>query len=357
MTTTPGEGDMTAGRARPVEPAVLPIDDPRWWRFVDERSEAGPFHHPAWARVLADSYGRPAFAVVALDANGAVVAGAPMIEVRTLRFRRWISLPYTDSCHPLGNASDVERLGCLIEPLRCLEGVDAVEIHAPVAWPTARLGHRGFSHVLPLASDASAVRKTFNRSQVERGITRAEREGVTVRRGAGADDLLGVFYALHLSTRRRQGVPIQPRRFFELLWERVLEPGLGFVLISEHAGRPVAAAVFLVWKSSMVYKFGASDPTSWGVRPNHALFWAAIREGCELGLHRLDFGRTDRGNDGLRTFKRSWGTLESELVYAQLGVERRAGEGRSSRLLATAIRHSPPSLCRIVGEHLYRYAA
>src|SRR5262249_59613082 len=123
-----------------------------------------------------------------------------------------------------------------------------------------------------------------------------------------------------LARRRRQGVPIQPKRFFGLLWDRIIAPGMGSVLVVETpAGDPIAAAVFVAWNGTVVYKFGASDASSWSLRPNHLLFWHAIRTACEQGCRWFDFGRTDLGQEGLRNFKLSWGAAEEPLFYATVG--------------------------------------
>jgi lipid II:glycine glycyltransferase (peptidoglycan interpeptide bridge formation enzyme) len=197
-------------------------------------------------------------------------------------------------------------------------------------------------------------------SKVQRNIRRAEREGLTVRQATGPEDLVGTFYGLHLRTRRRQGVPVQPRRFFRLLWENAISTELGSVLIVEASGQSVAAAVFLAWNETVVYKFGASDASAWSLRPNHVLFWHAIRTACEQGYRWFDFGRTDDGQEGLRTFKLSWGAAEEPLVYRTLGGKPEpaaAGEGMATRVLGPVIRHSPLLVCRAVGETLYRYVA
>ena len=217
---------------------------------------------------------------------------------------------------------------------------------------------RGVVHTLRLEPDAEAVRRTFHRSQVQRGIARAQRDGVLVRRGTERADLLDTFYSLHLITRRRQGVPIQPRRFFELLWARLLSEGRGELLVAHLADRPLAAAVFLRRGGRIVYKFGASDPSAWDLRPNHAIFWEAIRTGCEDGAEELDFGRTELGNEGLRSFKSGWGTEERALVYTFLGAAPSEDpSGRAQRVLGAVIRNAPPTVCRVLGERLYRYAA
>src|SRR5947209_12882798 len=79
--------------------AVLRIDDPRWARFVAERPESTPFHHPAWANLLTRTYGYRSFAAGVFDRHGRVTAGAPFLDVRRLgRRTQWISLPFTDQC-------------------------------------------------------------------------------------------------------------------------------------------------------------------------------------------------------------------------------------------------------------------
>src|SRR5881409_764742 len=80
---------------------VLEIDDKRWIRFVERVPGALPFHHPSWARLLADCYGYRPLALVLEDEDD-VAAGIPAIETRTvLGRRRWISLPFTDYSPPL----------------------------------------------------------------------------------------------------------------------------------------------------------------------------------------------------------------------------------------------------------------
>ena len=215
----------------------------------------------------------------------------------------------------------------------------------------------GVIHVLELDTDPELVRRGFSRSQVVRNIARGEREGVEVRAAATPGDV-DEFYELHVRTRRRQGVPVQPRRFFDLLRARVLEPGLGTILLAYRDEIALAGALFLSWNGSTIYKYGASDPEGWPFRPNHMLFWVAIRDACLRGDHRFDFGRTDFDNPGLRAFKSGWGARERPLVYSALTPDALGGRhGLAERVLGAAIRRGPSWVCRGVGELVYRYAA
>lgn len=341
------------------ETLKLAVDDPRWRRFVSDMGTATPFHHPAWAELLSDTYGYPAFALALPDDHGAVIAGAPFLEVRGLSGRRrWVSLPFTDECPLLARdpASGHELIGALAAAQDHLH-TPVIEIRGAVDGFGWRTGADAVIHELDLEPDSDRVSKRFSRSQVIRNIARAKREGVSVRR-ASSDRDLDAFYRLHTRTRRRQGVPVQPRRFFELLWSRLARSGLAFILLADAGGREaVAGALFLASSGSTIYKFGASDPETLHLRPNHLIFWTAIQEACERGDRRFDFGRTDLANGGLRAFKSGWGAAERPLRYSSLApgaVDHEGGLAR--RALSAAIRRGPGWVCRGTGEVLYRYA-
>jgi CelD/BcsL family acetyltransferase involved in cellulose biosynthesis len=339
---------------------VLELTDPRWEDFVARQPSATPFHHPRWGTLIADCYGFRAFAVATSDATGEIRAGLPVIEVRHLRGEpKWVTLPFTDYCPPLVPVPQEET--DLVDALRRASkaaGVRRVEVRAPIAGASS-VSRGALRHVIPLEGDPAQVYAGF-RSSVRRHIAQAGRNGVTIRPAKGSEDLVDTFYRLHLRTRRRFGVPIQPRRFFRMLWESVISTGLGSVLIAEASASPVAAEVFLSWNGTTISKFSASDERAWSLRANNLITWHLIKTACELGSRWLDFGRTDAGSEGLRVFKRSWGAVEEPLGYAILGAGAEPAPsmgGKAGHLLASVIRHGPPVLCRAAGEALYRYAA
>src|SRR5205823_5278110 len=125
-----------------------------------------------------------------------------------------------------------------------------------------------------------AVERSFS-AMTHRNISKARRVGLEVRVAEHEDDLVRLFYGLQLRTRRRLGLPVQPRRFFRLLWRHGLERGLGHALLVLERGRPIAGAVFLVERDTVVYKYGASDERAWSLRPNNLLFAEAIRQACD----------------------------------------------------------------------------
>jgi len=340
---------------------TLELANPRWERFVANHPSATPFHHPDWVRLVAKCYGFRAFAVATVsDMTGDIRAGLPVVEVRHLRGGpKWVTLPFTDYCAPLVSDSqqEAELVGALEQASKAA-GVRRVEVRAPLAGASV-LGSPTFRHTISLEDGPEAVFKRFRRNAKQQ-VRQAEEKGVTVRRATRPEDVTEIFYSLHVRNRRRLGVPVQPRRFFRMLWDSVIGPGLGVVFIAEASDQPVAAHVCLAWNGVMTDKFSASDEAAWTLRPNHLIIWHALQAGCEMGCRSFDFGRTDADNEGLRVFKRTLGAVEEPLVYGALGAEPEpapARDGKMGQLLGSVIRHGPLVVCRAAGEALYRYAA
>ena len=335
---------------------VDPLVDPAWAELVEGDSDATIFHHPAWLRLLREQYRYPISGWCVAGAGGRLEAGLPVALVRSrLTGTRLISLPFSDACRPLAApvpdrepgdfatavAVERDRVGLSLEVRSDLTGT-----------PGAMIVPKYAEHRLTLEPDVGSVERRFAKSQVRRGIAKAIREGVTVERHEDRA-ALARFYTLHMDTRRRLGVPTQPRRFI-LRFSELFAAGLGFVLLARHRGRDIAGAVFLAAGSTLTYKYGASRREHLAVRPNHLVFMEAIRWGCEHGMRTLDFGRTDLDNEGLLAFKRSWGAVESPLAYTYLGRKPDTSDGLSRRAMRTVIQHSPATVSRLVGEALYR---
>jgi CelD/BcsL family acetyltransferase involved in cellulose biosynthesis len=348
---------MRSDLALPAAGAVmLTAHDRRWRTFADVHPECLPAHGPSWLETLAEAYGFRPFVFAVTRPDGSVEAGVPMMELRDpVRGRRWIALPFTDRCPPLA-ASDAAaaRLASALAQAAADAGIRRAEVRAAMSgWAPTTVAT---THALDLTAGADGLARGFS-SLARRNVRKARREGVVLREAACAEDLTDIYYRLHLRTRHRLGVPVQPRRFFRSLWHHVLERGGGHLLLACADGVPIAGAVFLRAGRTVVYKYGASDERGWRLRPNNLLMAEAIRRAAEDGSAIFDFGRTDLGDDGLRFFKLGWGATEEPLVYSRLdGGEASVGVS-GGRLLGEIIRRSPSGVCRIVGESLYRYAA
>jgi lipid II:glycine glycyltransferase (peptidoglycan interpeptide bridge formation enzyme) len=151
-------------------------------------------------------------------------------------------------------------------------------------------------------------------SPVRRAIRKAERSGVSalIVRNRQA---IGDFYQLHVQTRRHHGLPPQPASFFLSIYEHIIKPGLGFIVLARYGSRSIAAAIFFRFGKNALYKYGASDKRFQELRANNLVMWQGIQFLARTGAETLHFGRTECENHGLRRFKFSWGTEEETIDY------------------------------------------
>jgi len=233
--------------------------------------------------------------------------------------------------------------------------IPKIDLHRDFANPIAyKTGRDQVLHLLPLSFDIDNIANNF-RKMHRRNILVAQKKGVRVEHGNSLEHLKA-FYHLHLQSRRRQGIPVQPWKFFELLGKNLIEKGLGFVSLADKDNECIAAAVFLYWNKTLTYKYAAFNLKARRFCPNNLILWAAIRWGCEQGFSLLDMGRTDIENIGLMEFKRGWGCKEVPLVYSTLSASvARPKTGKLMSELNTIIRHSPLWVCRSAGNLLYKH--
>lgn len=337
---------------------TTPMSDPHWGAFSASHPEATPFHLPEWASVIAECYGFEAFALTVRDSDGEVLAGAPVIAVRSpLGGVRWISLPYSDTCKML--IRDDADVSSVIEVLgHHVASADVRSLEVRMLLPEASGVHIqdvGYIHTLELPDDASKLRPNKGHRYSR---NRAMREGVRVVLGTAKDDI-DTFYRLHTLTRRRHGVPVQPRRFFDLVWSRLIAPGHGFVTTASYEGEVLAAGVYLGHNGTLVAKYHASDPSQPDRRAGYLIDWETMVAGCDRGYHTLDLGRSDPGADGLRLYKSSWGSAESPLAYTHFSPQAPSSGGlsKAGELSRGIIRRSPLWVCRALGEAMYRWSA
>lgn len=339
---------------------VDPCTSEEWSRLIHDHPDAGIFHHPAWMKMLRDIYGYRFFAVC-LKRDNALYAGIPVADVRSrITGRRWVSLPFSDHCRPLVPPDDSAATDRLVGYLKAQQGsaTPRIELRWDIASSHSLYRTSDFvSHLLEFAGNNKATLfKMFNQ-QAQRSIRKSEKEGVVVKACTTYAEF-ELFYRLQVMTRRRLGVPAQPRLFFRGVWDYLIMPGFGIALLAFKDDTPIGGGVFFKFKDTMVYKYGASDLKYKAYQPNYAYMWSGIQRALDDGCVRFDFGRSDKRNDGLRRFKLGWGTQEHELAYTVLADREPAfGPSKLEGIVGTVIRNSPEIVCKLSGELLYKHFA
>jgi hypothetical protein len=333
-----------------------PLVDREWDDAINTHPDATIFHSTAWARVLVDTYGhRPCYVQISL--NGILLALVPMMEVHSVLTRsRGICLPFSDYCAPLtfstfGHELVVQKLHQIARERRWsyfeLRGHSVVPINVPAS-------ESYYGHFLDLRIGSEMLISNFS-SSVQRAVRKAQRSGLNVSIQS-SPDAMAQFYKLHVRTRRRHGVPPQPRSFFINIQRHLISPGFGFIVIVECQKGPIAAAIFFKLGRHAVYKFGASDERLQELRANNLAMFEAIRYLAEGGVEALHFGRTETENQGLRRFKLSWGATEETIDYARFDTASASWKhccDRRSTFHKRLFRALPASLNRLAGAIIY----
>jgi len=335
-----------------------PLEHPDWDALLLTADRATFFHTTAWARVLCESYGYKPFYFTTIE-GGKLAGLIPVMEIKSfLTGRRGVSLPFTDICHPIVDTDAIFQ--ALMERLT-QHGKSAGWKHIEIKGGGAFFGKTSpacaehCTHILELDSGEDNVQNAF-RDSTRRNIRKAYHEGVEVTFLHTAE-AMAAFYELHCLTRRRQGIPPQPWRFFEKVYAHVIAAGKGVVLLAAHAGKTVAGAVYFFFRDRALFKFGASDRACPHLRANNLVMWEAIRWFCRNGFRSLHLGRTELEHEGLLQFKRGWGVEESRVAYYRLNLRENTFSAKRIGIRSSypVFKILPIPVLRLAGSLLYRH--
>jgi CelD/BcsL family acetyltransferase involved in cellulose biosynthesis len=327
--------ELSQGFAEPAAPTIAwldPLKDARWRDFVDRHPESSAFHRVEWLEALRLSYGFEPVLLTTAPWGEPLRNGLLLCKVRSrLTGNRLVSLPFSDHCEPLADSPDsMNDLLSSVANRVDQEQWKYFELR-PIRYSTSSrpdfaLSATYYFHRLDLRPDEQALFKGFHKASIQRKIAKAGREGLRCEQGSG-EELLEHFYKLLLMTRRRHGLPPQPRK-----WFRSLIAAFGADLqirVAFKAGTPVASILTLSHKKTLVYKYGCSDRRFNNLGGTVMLFWQAIQEARAKGILELDMGRSDLDNPGLVTFKERWGAERSSIHYWRYPAASSASRPRS----------------------------
>ena len=343
--------------SRELESRIVdPICDQEWDRLVISHPDFSFFHCAAWAKVMCKTYGHKPVSLYCARRDESL-ALAPLLEVQSpLTGRRGVCLPFTDSCAPL--LFDQDYSSILFEKIRQLaqeRNWKYFELRGGMT-PNASERHSVayYGHTLDLRAGSASLFAGLS-SSARRAIRKARRGDLNVQ-VLQSEEAIREFYRLHGRTRRRHGLPPQPKSFFLNIHREVIKPGLGFVVLASKGTRTIAAAVFFHLGKKAVYKFGASDERSQDLRGNSLVMWNAIEFLAHKGFETLHLGRTSMENEGLRRFKLAWGTKEELIEYFRFDTrvnEWIAARDNVSGLHNAVFARLPLAVNRLMGAMIY----
>ena len=336
---------------------IDPINDPDWLVFISKHKDSNIFHHPKWLRVLKNQYNYFVSAVCIYDGRN-ITAGLPFCKIHSITGKKkFVSLPFSDFCNPLYNSEEDlnEILKALISHAQ-QEKINSIEINYGLKGNSNFIStSNSVVHLLEIKNTEEELMKSFHDSK-RRGIKKALKEDLKVIISKEHDAVMS-FFELHLQTRKLKGIPVQPRSFFNEIYNCIIKDGNGFIILVKKDNIDIAATLFLHFNKVITYKYNASDIKYQHLRPNNLIVWHSLIEAIRLGFKYYDFGKSDLDNRGLREFKSQWGGIEKEnfTSYFPTIPEHELFGTIKDKIVSPIIRHSPDFVCKFIGELGYKY--
>lgn len=345
-----------------------PAQARRWDDFVRSHPHGLIGHLSEWQKVLERSFSHiKGYFLVLANASGVQIrAGLPLYLVSSpLTGRRLVSIPFATLSDPLASSwADMELL--LGAARNLATDVKASRIEIRTLASAHLMGNSGYRkvncfkhHFLTLDEPAEHLLKRFHYKSVRSTLNRCQRNGLELNMDSN-HATLQCFFRFHISTRKRLGLPPQPFRFFERLWQVFSPLGMLKILGASYRGEPIASMILLRFKDRVSWEFIADHPQYRSLNPTHFLLWKAIKLAQAEGYKVFDFGRTSPNNLGLMDFKRRWGTVVTDLPQFWYPVTDSAylentEKSFKYRVTQKIVRNTPETLLPFLGELCYRH--
>jgi len=272
--------------------------------------------------------------------------------------KRGVSLPFTDHCPPIVD-SEIAFNEMFKEVIDYGKKANwkAIDLKCCVNYMrgTTLPFETFITHDLDVSQTEEKIFASF-RNSTKRNIKKAIQKGVQVKIQNTLESVKD-YYRLHCITRKSHGLPPQPFYFFKKIHEHIISQNKGFIALAVYNTNVIAGAVFFQFGHKAFFKYGASDPNYLHLRPNNLVMWEAIKQFCQNGIKKLDFGRTELKNNGLLQFKRGWGVKEEILNYYKYNLSKESFMIKKSGIKSSYgfFKIMPAPILRFAGNILYRH--
>lgn len=335
-----------------------------WDAYVQRHPWSTAYHQRTWQAIFREGFAYRSFLLLASDASNKPCGALPLYLVASPLSRRLVGVPFRDRGGPLWDTEEAfhalmeragqialeNRVGAVV--LKTLQPFpDSFDRHGLARsdyWIHSVLALKGVDDQSLWSSIGGTTRNM---------VRQAERHGVTLRVATGDTDIARRWYALHLVTQRRLGVPPFPRHFFSTMLE-VLRPTGGVEVIEAlHENQPCSATLLLLHGKTCVYGYAASTAAGRAMRANDFLLHGAIRFAVSRGMDYFDLGSDSPLQEGLLFYKRKWGAVQSSIPVYRSGPTGSLPDSSASRynVARTILRSTPAAVLEMLGTRFTRY--
>jgi CelD/BcsL family acetyltransferase involved in cellulose biosynthesis len=347
---------------------IDPTRDPRWDAFVTAHPDGRLCDSSGWLEILARTFGyEPVH--LAHEVGGVIDGVLPLCRVASpFTGNRLVSLPFSGPAGPFGTPDAVRALVAEAARLMSVLGCRYLNIRTSRSAPVDAFD--GFTAIapfvtsrVPLVGNAEVTWRRIPNRKVRQEIAVGRRQGLTCAVSDDRNDLRP-FYRLFTETSRKHGIPPQPRRLFDAMWDGLHASGILKLFVTRWNGRVVTAQLCFAFGDVLSAGFVGIDYRFLKHHCVKVTDWGGIAWACQRGFSVYDFLQSHVDNRGLRWFKRSFGAVESPVTYYYYprmdptATLREALIGRGSPVAAVVkamVRRLPAPGLRLLGELTYRH--
>jgi hypothetical protein len=286
------------------------------------------FHTYTWLAALLEAFPgwRDASRMIGLPDGRAV--WLPLLQTDQIGPWRWLeSMPLAFFGGPVVNEGQLTPDDFVYILSQIKKGAGVVNINLdplnPLATPAHILAGRVpvTTHLLELPDSFEAAERRFNKT-TRYHMRRAERAGVTVRRGSGLDDFQTYFDLMRRAV-RRWGLDSHPfpRPIYQAL-ARLPEERVS-LWVADYQDRVVGGLISVHYRPDrVIYWSSALDPDYAQLTPTKLLQREEIRTACERGAKIYNMGPSvgfdGKSLDGVRQAKEALGAQPVDYAVAIL---------------------------------------
>lgn len=337
-----------------------------WDEAVKAFPEGTVFHTTAWMDIIEKGFGIPARFAYLADADGSVRALVPLFRAGSfLRPERWLNLPQSCPSEPLAaNAADATELLEALTAAAAQQGAGVVVLQTsrelapplPDGWQLHR-EQPAVRHVVDLSAVKDVLELPRLHRKLRQQIRAARRKlatGEFTIHHAAAHDADAFAREVHRILLIRHGHLGPPVRFLQAL-KTFLPDASRLTLFATRSSRAGAFQISVSDRSTCRLLYGCGLSTAEGSALYRLAIATEMEAALRAGLQSLDFGETALSQEGLVSFKESWGAERIDggyLVIARAGAASglRNASSSSLALAQRLFRHIPVGVSlRIAG--------
>lgn len=335
---------------------INPIQYDGWNELLLTNHNYCFFHSTEWAKVLIETYNYKPVYILKLDKNK-LTSLIPFMEINNTFIRKKaVSLPFSDFSKPIINQNhdSFEYLKEIFDYGE-IQGWQSFEIRGG-HFQTSTSHSIYIHHILDLSAGEEKIYKNLRHSTIT-NIKKAIKNNVKISL-LNSIESIEEYYKLQCLTRRNHGLPPQPKKFFNNIYEYIIKKNKGIVALAYYNNKIIAGGIFFNFGEKVIHKYAASNISYNHLRPNNLLTWEMIKYYLNNNYISFSFGRTDPLNKGLIKYKDGWTKNKEVINYYFYDFKKNSFQKKIYSLpkrYHSICKKLPLPILKIIGRIIYKY--